>query len=53
MAPVTYIAFLRRSLPTMSTPSSTQLNVPRPFIPLLRGFPLRATYQDQKYMEHG
>jgi iron complex outermembrane receptor protein len=47
VAPVQYVA-LRASSDYVNA-ENTQLNVPLPFIPPLRGL-LRATYQDQKYM---
>jgi len=47
VAPVQYVA-LRASSDYVNA-ENTQLNVPLPFIPPLRGL-LRATYQDQRYM---
>ncbi len=45
--PMPYLALLASS--DYVNAENTQLNVPLPFIPPLRGL-LRATYQDQKYM---
>ena len=47
VTPVPYLALLASS--DYVNAENTQLNVPLPFIPPLRGL-LRATYQDQKYM---
>jgi iron complex outermembrane receptor protein len=47
VAPVPYIAL--QAAADYVNAQNTQLNVPLPFIPPLRGL-LRATYQDQRYM---
>jgi iron complex outermembrane receptor protein len=47
LAPTPYIAF--RASSDYVNAENTQLNIPLPFIPPLRGL-LRATYQDQKFM---